>query len=104
MFVRVFLCCAALCTGRDLVTGRSLVQGVLLNVHTASQRKVGARSAQALEEWVIPSTQLSNIAHENSIADIIKYKAREIFWQLWWGNDLTMTCQQHWSFFLLSQL
>jgi hypothetical protein len=57
MFVRVFLCCAVLCTGRGLATGRSLIQGVLPNVYRSSQPKV----AQELEERVVPSIPLSQI-------------------------------------------
>ncbi|KDR18362.1 hypothetical protein L798_07486 [Zootermopsis nevadensis] len=55
MVVCVFLCCAVLCTGRGLATGRSLIQGVLPNVYRSSQRKAGTCSAQALEERVVPS-------------------------------------------------
>ncbi|KDR19807.1 hypothetical protein L798_04740 [Zootermopsis nevadensis] len=39
MFVRVFLCCAILCTGRGLATGQSLIQGVLPTIYRSKPTK-----------------------------------------------------------------
>jgi len=48
MCVRVFLCCAVLCVGRGLASGRSPVQGVLPTVKIDSKvQKINSEPEQA---------------------------------------------------------